>query len=75
MKVKELKELIKNLSDETELLLQDDDEGNGYRKLEGIDSHAICLELDNYNIEKVYDDRWSALDAGCDEDEWEEIIY
>lgn len=41
MKVKELAEQLKDLDPELEILLQDDDEGNGYRPLRGVDGDNV----------------------------------
>ncbi len=40
MKLKELKEIIKNMDDESIVILQKDGEGNGYSPLEGVDDSS-----------------------------------
>lgn len=74
MKIKELKKAIENLPDDMELLLQDDDEGNGYSHLYGIDTNAICLDIEEYNPEKIYHTKDTASENCVSEEEWEEIL-
>jgi len=73
MTVKELKEQIKDLPDEMEVILQKDAEGNGYSPLEGIDSDAV-YEPDSTWSGDTYDTKWSAEDAGMDQEDWDEIL-
>ena len=40
MKLKELKEIIKDMDDESIVILQKDGEGNGYSPLEGVDDQV-----------------------------------
>ncbi len=72
MKIKELKEVIKNLPDDMEVILQKDSEGNGYSPLYGVDSNAIYISESTWYGE-VYDLDWTADDCCIEEDEWEEI--
>lgn len=67
MKVKELKELLKNVPDDLEVYLQHDPEGNYYQSLDIIDTNRIYVDGD------VYYTGWSADGACMKEDEWEEF--
>lgn len=71
MNVKELKEAIANLPDDMEIILQKYSEGNGYNRLHYANSNA-CAVFYKYEID-IYDERWSAEDAGMEEDEWEQV--
>lgn len=51
MKVKELKELLDKFDDELEVLIQKDEEGNGYCLVQGLDVGGV--ERLSYNIEEV----------------------
>lgn len=78
MKVSELKEQLKNLPDDMEVILQKDSEGNGYSPLYGIDPTGIYREDETGWGGEVYDDSWTADEAGFgdepeDEEEWEEL--
>lgn len=56
MKVRDLIEALQELDPELEVVLQKDDEGNGYRRMHGVDDDAFVFteELADYNIEGVY---------------------
>lgn len=41
MTIKELKEVIKNLPDNMEIIMQRDSEGNGHSPLGGVDSNSV----------------------------------
>lgn len=71
IKVKDLKEAIKDLPDDMEIYLQKDSEGNGYAPLYYIDPDTVVEEDDGETI--VYDLSWTAEDACKEDDEWEEI--
>ena len=73
MNIKELKELIKDLPDELEIILQKDSEGNGYSPLEGIDLDAIYVPETTWYGE-VYDTTWTADEANMEDEEWEIIL-
>jgi hypothetical protein len=62
----ELAKMLLELPD-IELMIQTDDEGNGYRPLNGVDGNCVWF---NNNI---FDRGWTAEDADMDEEEWEEI--
>ncbi len=72
MTVKELKNLIKGLPDEMNVVLQKDSEGNGYSPLSGGDSNAVYIADSTWSGD-VYDMKWSADDACMDDEEWAEI--
>ena len=51
-----------------ELLIQKDDEGNGYRRLNGADFEvAVTDDLDVYSLD------WTADQCCLDEEDWEEL--
>lgn len=72
MTVGELKILISNVPDETEIILQKDAEGNGFSPLSDADSNCIYLEDSSYSG-NVYSLTWSADDVLMSEDEWNEM--
>jgi len=72
MTVKELKEELKNLPDDMEVILQKDSEGNGYSPLDGVDPDAVYIPETTWYGE-VYSMDWSADDACMEDEEWEEI--
>ena len=74
MNVKELKEAIKVLPDDMEVILQSDGEGNNYSPLYCYDSEAIYIARASWwGGGEVYDSNWSAQDAGFEKNEWEEL--
>jgi len=72
MNVKELKESIKDLPDDMEVILQKDAEGNGYSPLWGADPDAVYIPETTW-YGNVYSMDWSADDAYMEEKEWEEL--
>lgn len=73
MNIKELKEAIKELPDDMEVILEKDSEGNGFSPLAEIDTDIIYLANSSYSGE-VRDTRWSTEDSGYEsEEEWEEM--
>lgn len=66
MKVFELIEELQKIDPETEVYLQEDPEGNGYAELYCVDSECVW----DGEMETMYSLKWSAEDAGMDEDEW-----
>ena len=72
MTVKELKEEIKNLPDDMEVVLQKDAEGNGYSPLSGADPDAVYIPETTWSGD-VYSMGWSADDACMEEEEWAEL--
>jgi hypothetical protein len=72
LKVKDLKEAIKNLPDDMEVVLQKDSEGNGYSPLSGADPNAVYVAETTWSGE-VYSMEWSAEDADMEEEEWEAV--
>ena len=69
MNVKELREAIKDLPNDMEVILQKDSEGNGYSPLYAADSNAVYIPENDYSG-GVYSMDWSADDACMDESEW-----
>ena len=72
MNVGELKEQIKDLPDNMEVILQEDPEGNGYRNLYIADPNVV-IQRYGRQIE-VYDDNWTHEDADMEEDEWKALL-
>jgi hypothetical protein len=72
MTIKELKEQIKDLPDEMEVILQKDSEGNGYSPLAGADSNAVYIPDSTWSGD-VYTLSWTADQACMEDDEWEKI--
>ena len=72
MNVKQLKEAIKDLPDDMEVLLQKDSEGNGYSPLRGAAPDCIYV-ADNRWEGQVYNTDDSAADNCMEENEWEEL--
>jgi hypothetical protein len=72
MKVIELKEAIKDLPDDMEIILQKDAEGNGYSPLEGADPNSVYIPETTWYGE-VYSMERTADDAEMEEEDWEEI--
>lgn len=55
--VKDLIEELKNMPQDAIVIVQQDAEGNGYRKCVGADSDAYTYNLDDYCLEvQTYDD-------------------
>ena len=69
MKVSELIINLKNLNQDSEVILQKDAEGNGYSPLSVIDGDAVYIPDSTWSGD-VYDMTWSAGDACMDDDEW-----
>lgn len=72
MNIKELKEAIKSLPDEMEIILQKDAEGNGYSPLAGADADAVYIP-ENTCSGTVYSMGWTADDADMSKSEWNKI--
>lgn len=75
MKVKELKKLVAAIPAELNdvvVLVQADAEGNGYDTLRGVDTGALVV-IHGYREIDVYDNDWSADDAGMTDEEWEDF--
>lgn len=72
MKVSFLRRLLAELPpemDDAPVLLQVDQEGNGYNALRGVDPDALVIRHGRREID-VYDSNWTAEEAGMDDDEW-----
>lgn len=67
MKVKDVIEELKKCDPESECMLQEDSEGNGYEELRGIDNNSVRHDDDIYNLD------YSAEDHCLEDEEWEEI--
>ena len=70
MNIKQLKELIANLPDNTEVILQKDREGNGYSPLQLVDTEAIYIPKNTWSG-VVLDANWTHEQAGLTKDEWD----
>jgi hypothetical protein len=73
MNVKELKELLETLTEDMEVVLQKDSEGNGYSPLAGGDTEAVYVPDSTWSGD-VYSTKWSADDACMGDDEWKDIL-
>ena len=54
---------------DVEVVLQRDEEGNGYKPMRGADFDIVYLESEH----EVYDRKWTADEADMDEDEWADL--
>lgn len=72
MNIKQLKEEIKNLPDDIEVILQTDAEGNNYSPLKDVDSNCIYVPNSPYSGD-VYGTKWSAEDVCMTDMEWKEL--
>lgn len=66
MNRKELYEIIKDLPDDTEIILQKDSEGNDYSPLAGADPNCIYIPKTSYNG-TVYSTELNEKDYDMDE--------
>lgn len=73
MKVKDLKEKIKYLPDDMDIIVQKDAEGNGYSPLAGADANCVYVPDTTWQGE-VYATDWNADDALLTEEEWKEVL-
>lgn len=73
MNIKKLKELIKDLPDDMEIILQKDSEGNDYSPLAGVNYDCIYIPITDYNSGTLFSTELTAEDFGLDEDEWDEM--
>jgi hypothetical protein len=67
MKVENLIELLSKLPPDMDVILQKDEEGNGYTSLEYVDPNCIFIECDG----DMYSTDWTADDCCLEEHEWE----
>ena len=67
MKVSKLIKQLQKLDPNSEVILQVDEEGNGYSPVRGVEE---AIQDENGT---VYDPRWSASDCCLEDDGWEEI--
>ena len=68
MRTHELAKLLLEYPD-MEVIMQKDEEGNGYKPLRGVDFDCMF----DKETEEVFSTEWSAEDAGFEEDDWEEF--
>jgi len=70
-----VKELIEQLMDQdlgSDVILKKDSEGNGYSPLSKVDGDAVYVPCNSWSGD-VLDTKWSAEDAGMEDDEWEAV--
>jgi len=67
MKVSKLIKQLQKLDPDTEVLLQIDPEGNGYRAVSGVEE---AIRDEN---EEVYDPSWTSDDCLLDADVWKKM--
>ena len=72
MNVKELREFIKDLPDDMEIILQKDGEGNGYSPLACADIDCVYIPNTTYSGAVMSMD-WSADEACMTEKEWKKM--
>lgn len=72
MTVIELKELIKDLPDNMEVILQKDSERNGFSPLAEADANAVYVADSTYAGE-VYSLDWTAAEACMSDKQWAEF--
>jgi len=73
MKVKELIERLNEMDGESEVIVQNDVEGNGFSPLAGIDDQARYIGDTEYSG-FVYYTQYDASDYCLEEDEWDELL-
>lgn len=74
MTVAQLIEQLQELDPEMEVFLQKDSEGNGFETCRGADGHCVFYYDENSGEFEIYDDDWTAEDAGFDDEKsWEEF--
>ena len=71
MKVSELKQLLENYPDDTEIIMSKDSEGNNYSPLSQVAGAIYIPETTWFG--DIYSPEWSAEDACMDEAEREEF--
>lgn len=69
MKVGDLKELIKDLPDDLQVVLQKDAEGNGYSPCAGTDPNCVYVPESSWSGE-IYNLKWDHEDCCLDRDTW-----
>jgi hypothetical protein len=74
MTIGKLKEQIKDIPDDMEIILQKNAEGNGYETIAGVHTECFYVKGSSGWDAQLYDPNWSADDAGFDDEvEWEEF--
>lgn len=72
MTVQELRDALKDLPDDMQVILQKDGEGNGYSPLAAVDADAIYVADSTWSGD-VYSTSWTADEADFETAEWEEF--
>lgn len=72
MNIKELKDAIKDLPDDMEVILQKEAEGNGYSPLYDVDPYCVYIPESTWSG-YVYSIYWTADDAIMSEEEWDQL--
>lgn len=72
MNVGKLKEILKHLPDDMEVIIQKDAEGNDYSPLSDYDADAVYIPETTW-YGNVYSMEWTADDACMSDEEWDEI--
>ena len=72
MKKEDLIERLQKIPGNPEVIISSDSEGNSYTPLECIDPDCIYVPESDW-FGDVYSSKWTAEDAGMEDDEWEEI--
>lgn len=70
MTVQQLRDALKDLPDDMEVILQKDGEGNGYSPLSDVDAEAIYVAESTWSGD-VYSTNWTADEATFEPAEWE----
>lgn len=73
MNVKELKESLKDLPDDMEVIMQNDSEANGFSPLASADPECVYVPESTWDG-YVYSANWSSYDAGMEEEEWQDLL-
>jgi hypothetical protein len=74
MKVKQLKEILEGLDDNTDIIVSRDEEGNGYAPLGGIDEGFVNKNEWGYHLDNYYSDEYGWEDNGFEsKEEWQEF--
>lgn len=73
MKVKDLKELIKNLPDDMQIVMSSDGEGNSYSPLSGGDYNSVYVPESTWSGNIFYCG-WTSDEACMEEEEWQKLL-
>lgn len=72
MRVRDLIERLSTLPPESEVILQKDAEGNGFKPLQHVDGDSILSDV--AGEPEVFSATWSAADACMSEEDWAELL-